>query len=370
MKQVATLSVALVAALVGSYLAWTDDGETVDATEVPLYSATEAELEQIHWNTETKDVIVSKRSDERGDYWWIETIERVVPSTPDEPEAPPEAPVGEQPDGQPTADEPTADEPTADEPPAGETPEPEEETPTPAEPTEKRSAFVGSEQAAALWADYAPLVAMRELRTDGTVSDATFGLDEPEGTLEISHRGQTITMEIGGETYGSKDRYVRHNGKIYLVDDGDLRPLQYASTRLVERGLYPYGGPDIASISVTYDGRTEQFVQQNRDDKGKAYWARSATPEEQDDTVETWVGKLTKLRLRAYADADEVGPLEPLFAFQVQGDDGSWPVEVLRAPGPTGTFYARTAFNRSLVELTGSVAKNIADDLPEVLPAE
>jgi hypothetical protein len=365
MKQVATLSVALVAALVGSYLAWTDDGETVDAEQVPLYDASEADLEQIRWNTKTKDITVSKRSDARGDYWWIETVERVVPALPDEPEAP-EPTDDDAPEGDDAGEE--APESPADEP-ASPTDEPTEEE-APPEPTEKRVAFVGSEQAAELWADYAPLVALRELRTDGAVSDATFGLEEPEGTLEVVRRGQTITMEIGGETYGSKDRYVRHNGKTYLVDDGDLRPLQYASTRMVERGLYPYPTSEIASITVTYDGRTEQFVQQNRDDKGKAYWARSATPEEQDDTVETWVGKLTKLRLRAYVDEAEVEGLEPLFAFQAEGAEGSWPVEVLRAPGPTGTYYARTAFNRSLVELTGSVAKNIADDLPEVLPAE
>ena len=177
-------------------------------------------------------------------------------------------------------------------------------------------------------------------------------------------------MDIGGETYGSKDRYVRYDGRIYLVDDGDLRPLQFATTRLVERGLYPYGTADIEGITVAFDGRQDRFVQQNRDDKAKAFWARDANPEDPDDTVETWVGKLTKMRLRAYVDEAEVGPVESQFSFQVQGAEGAWSVEVLRAPGDTGTYYARTGFNRSLVELNGSVVKNIIDDLPEVLPAE
>ena len=71
-----------------------------------------------------------------------------------------------------------------------------------------------------------------------------------------------------------------------------------------------------------------------------------------------------------YVDEAEVGPVEPQFRFQVQGAEGAWGVEVLRGEGQTGTFYARTSFNRSLVELTGSVAQNILSDLPDVLPEE
>lgn len=358
MKQVAALSVALVAALIGSYVAWTDDGETLDAEEVPLYSASVEDLEKVRWNTPTKDITVTKRSDEQGDYYWIESVERVVPTVPeDHPELEPEEP--EEPD---TPDDETPEETPVDE-------EPEEPV-EPPEPTEEKVGFVGSEQAGELWTDYAPLVALRALPTDSDVDLETFGLAEPEGTLEVTRRGQTLTMDIGGETYGSKDRYVRYDGRIYLVDDGDLRPLQFATTRLVERGLYPYGSADIERITVAFEGRQDTFVQQNRDDKAKAFWARQANPEDQDDTVETWVGKLTKLRLRAYVDEAEVGPVETQFTFQVDGAEGPWKVEVVRAPGNTGTYYARTKFNRSLVELTGSVAKNIIDDLPEVLPEE
>ncbi len=361
MKQVATLSVALVVALIGSYLAWTDDGETVDASEVALYAASEADIESIRWNTETKDITVTKRADARGDYFWIESVERVVPNAP---EAPKDEVHGE--------DEPAPEEVPADETPSDDVPAedaPADAPAEPAEPTEKRVAFLGNEETAQLWADYAPLTALRELPADSSVPDSTFGLDTPEGTLEVVRRGQKVTMSIGGETYGSKDRYVRYEGRTFLVDDGDLRPLQFASTRLVERGLYPDAEPDIQRISVESDGRQDTFVQQNRDDKAKAFWARAATPEEPDDTVETWVGKLLKMRLRAYADEAEVGPLTSLFRFKVEGEQ-AWAVEVLRAEGPTGTYYARTEFNRSLVELTGSIAKNIHDDLGEILPAE
>ena len=41
-------------------------------------------------------------------------------------------------------------------------------------------------------------------------------------------------MPVGGETWGSSDRYVGLEGRVFLVDDADLRPLQYGKTRLVE----------------------------------------------------------------------------------------------------------------------------------------
>jgi len=357
MKQVATLSVALVVALIGSYLAWTDDGETHAAEEVALYSASEDELESIRWNTESKDVTIRKKTDARGTYFWVESVERVVPKEPAAPKEEPE----EAPPGSSEEEEGDAAESPAEPSPAEEAPE------APPEPTEKRVAFLGNEQTEALWADYAPLRALRELPADASIPDSTFGLDEPEGTLEVVRRGQTVTMTIGGETYGSKDRYVRYEGRTFLIDDGDLRPLQFATTRLVERALYPYAEREIQRIVVELDGRTDTFVHQNRDDRAKAYWARAATPEERDDTVETWVGKLLKLRLRAYVDEKELGPLTPRFRFRVEGD-APWSVEVLQAEGPAGTYYARSDYNRSLVELTSSVAENIYEDLVEVLP--
>jgi hypothetical protein len=351
MKQVIVLSLALSAALVGSYLTWTDDSEEIDEGRTAVYPASGAELERIAWKTETRDVSVTKRSDERGEYYWIDSTERVVPKVLEDT---PEPTDGEEPvDGE----EPTDGEPL--------TPE----TDVSAEPTETTTSFLGSADAAGLWAAYAPLMALRELPTDGSVPDATFGLAEPTGTIEVTRRGQPLVLTIGGETYGRKDRYVRHDGHTYLVDDGDLRPLQFATTRLVERSLYPQAEADIEQITVRYNGTTDTFVQRNRDDKTKAYWAREARPEEQDDAAETWIGKLLKLKLRSYVDGSTVGPLEPVFSFEVTGGE-SWPVEVFRSTTDEKLFYAKGPFNRSMVELTSSIAKNIVDDLPEVMVTE
>jgi hypothetical protein len=362
-RQIAVLSVALVVSLVASYFTWTDDGEEPTDEVVAVYHATEADLQKLAWKGEDLEVIIEKRKDERGEYLWVESTETKHPKKPhedkdkdkkegeegedhedheDHPEDPAETPAE-------TPETPAAPEPAAPEP----------------EPVVTVTKFVANAQAQETWKAFAPLNALRELEVSGA-DPTVLGLQDSKTSLEVVRGSGTLKLVVGGETYGNKDRYVGLDGKVFLVDDGTLRPLQYASSRLMERSLFPYQETEIDKVTVEIPGGKQlAYVQQNKDDRSKAFWARAETPDKTDDVGGTWLGKIFKLKLKDYVEESTVtGTPEPVVTYTISGKDGDWRIELFKVTsGETTTWYARSPYNRSLVTLTESLARNVVDDL-------
>ena len=346
MRQVAVLSVALVAALVGAYTTWTREEVEVTDDAVPLYSATPADLERITWKSPELTVSIERRKDAQGEYLWVDSTETKT-KKPKDPAHPVPA-EGEEP---------------------AEGAEPEE----PAEPTEpaaegepqvKHQVFMANAQGEDLWKSFAPLNALRELAPAGA-DPAQFGLNEPTATVEVQRKNGAITLQVGGETYGSKDRYVGYNGKVYLVDDATLRPLQFAAGRLIERSLFPLSEKDTDRVDVHLpDGTTVSYEQKNKDDAAKAFWARSDAPDTEDETGATWLGKMFRLKLKDYVE-ESAAPanLERVVAYDVTGNGETWKVELLKTTTEPVAWYARSDYDRSLVSLTESLVRNVVDDL-------
>jgi hypothetical protein len=357
-RQIAVLSVALVLTLGWSYATWTNEGEKVTDDVTPLYDAASTDVSKLAWDGKDLKVTVERRKDDRGDYLWVDSTETKV-KPPKPVPGHPNAKQGED-EGETSPEEPK---------PAAEEPKPEE----PAAPPEvKVSKFMASQaQGEKLWEAFAPLKALRELDTTGA-DLKTFGLgpDDKPATLTITKGGSDLVLRVGGETYGNKDRYVEYDHKVYLVDDTSLRPLQYAASQLVERSLYPFADADVDQVDVmTPSGTSISYVHVNKDDKTKEFWARSDSKDKEDQTASTWLDKVFKLKLKDYVDESTVtSPLEPVFTYVVHGKGQEWKVEIDKAAGADGAtaWYARSQYNRSLVTLTDSVARNVVDDLDDL----
>ena len=364
MRQVIGLSVALVVALIGAYVAWTDEDEETESDEaVAVYTAGKDDLTKLAWESKEHSVTVERRTDARGPYLWVTAVDRKFPKAKtknpheglgdeeDEEE-------GEEDEGGGTEAEPEKE---------GESDVAAVAEPDPNVPIEeKTSSFLASKQGQELFDTFAPLEAMRELPVKPE-DRATFGLAEPSGTVTVERKGGTVTLEVGGETYGSKDKYVEANGKVYLVDEGLLRPLEFGGTRLVERGLFPTAEKDITKVEVQAPaGQTVTYVQANADDAAKAFWAKAETPETQDDAAGTWLDKVFRLKLKQYEDESAVtAPLEPVVSYTIHGNGESTHVEILKSTVDNETsWYARSDYNRQLVSLTDSLARNVVDDVP------
>ncbi len=360
MRNVVVLSVSLVVALTAAYMTWTREEEEVSDEAVAVFDAREGDVSKVAYTSEKVDVVIEKRTDERGDYYWVDSTERKV--KPKKPKGDPHDPHGDESKGDKAkGDKAKGDKAKADEPEAEEEPAPEPEEPDVVEV--EHLTFVASAAGEELWKAVAPLQAMREL--EAPADPKVFGLDAPSAKLEVTRSSGPVTIEIGGETYGAKDRYVRYQGKTFLVDDAKLKPLESAGSRLMERGLFPLQQKEIESLEVAIPaGATVAWTQVNRDDAAKAAWARKESPEVSDEVGATWINKLLGLKLQTYvAPADDPGSLQPVFGYVVRGAKDAWRVEVLRTTAEPPQYYAKSDFNRSLVKLPESMARNVVDDL-------
>ncbi len=363
MKQVITLGGVLAVSLIASYLTWTADDEERGADGVTVLDARVNTLSAIVWEEESKSITLTHPSDKVGEYFQIEFVERkdVTPPAP-EPEEPPE---GE------AEDVPVDPEEGSEEASAEPAPEPPAEAPEPViEETTRR--FAGNTASEDVWTSFAPLMGLRELSVDANTDLDSFGLADPEGKITVTVGGKATVLELGSEAYGTRDRYVRTGGKVFLIDDKILRPLEFANTRLVERALFGLGDEDIERIDVRRDGQARALVQANVDDRAKAFWADLDTPDERDVAAATWIDKLLKLRVQSYVvAADLQGELAPVFTFDVQGGGETWGVAVFEiAAGEDLGIYARSTFNRSLVAVTRSTAQEVIADLDALLQGD
>ena len=60
-------------------------------------------------------------------------------------------------------------------------------------------------------------------------------------------------------------------------------------------------------------------------------------------------------------------PLEPVVAYTIHGNGEATKVEILKTTvGDETSWYARSDYNRQLVVLTDSLARNVVDDVPEL----
>ncbi|MCA9492886.1 MAG: DUF4340 domain-containing protein [Myxococcales bacterium] len=343
MRTVVLYAALLGVAMVGSYLSWTaKDTGAVVAEEVPVYRASAGDVKALAFHSEDVDVRVERREDDRGAYAWIEVEERKDPTKPAkvDDEAPPEE-----------------DEEAPEEAPAA------PEAP-PAEPVVTKSAFTGGEKALGLFETYEPLMARREI--DSSLANTpSFGFDTPEGTVTVTRKsGGEETLVIGASTYGTRDRYAKVGDKLFLLADTKVRPLQFAATRLRERRLHPWLEADVDGVDVTRDGQLLAIEQRNKDDRAKAFWARSGE-ENEDATAATWVEKV--LRLKASAkDETPAGDLTPLAEIRLRSDGQTWAL-TLASDGTEDGRFVTSGFLRSTVGVSKALADEIVADLDELV---
>jgi hypothetical protein len=314
MRQIGVLALALGASLLLAYRVWTDDSPERAADAVEVYRAAADDVTGLTWAAERLTVAVERRSDGAGAYTWVTVTE---------------------------------------------TPEATEGTPAGVPET---TSFKGNDKADELWASFGPLLALRELT--GATGGAALGLDEPAATVTVRRAAGDVSLTVGGETFGSKDRYVGHDGRVFLVDDQTLKPLEFAKTRLVDRAILPFEPNDVVRVEIDADGASAAWTHENRDDARNDAWKRDGATEERDEVGKTLLGKVLRVRAQQYV-AEPPADLVPVATVRVHGESGVAVVEVLKAPDDT--WYARTSHNRGVVSLVPSLASDAFGDLSSVL---
>ena len=329
-------AVLLGAALVASWMEWTAE-EPVDLEGKVVVLDGDAEAVQaVRWIGEDTEATVTRKSDDRGDYFWVDYTrwtERPKPAS-------------ESPD-------------------TGEVDEPKVER------TATRSVFKSAKRALSIMKNLSPLAAKRSLEVNDPEKLSQLGLTTPASRLEIDRGGKTEIMEIGSEAYGTRDYYARHrgSGRIYMLERDLIQPLKYARTRLPDRTLYSFDRASIVRATLTADGQSAAWNQNNADDKQAAHWSPVDAPDDEAENANDWLDKLLNLKGTKYADPDDPPTdLRPRFALTLKTVDDSETLQVMQV-GDDGDWYGQSAHTRGLIKLVRSGASDLSEDTSTLLGA-
>ena len=342
MRAVIIYAALLGLTLTASYVTWTADAETrtEDARAVPVYRASAGEVSRIHYDSADLKVTVERRKDAKGEYPWI-TVDETKRTT----IAPPHGHDDEAHEGDTDA-------------PAG------PDAPTPAAPTETveqvHHEFRGNDNADGLLTAFEPLMALREL-DPSSAKPEVFGFDEPTGTITVSRKAGDVTLVIGGETYGSRDRYAKTDGRLLLLPSTSIKPLQFASSRAVERRLLPWAEADVDKLTLTTSKGTIELVQQNKADRQAAFWSRAGATEP-DEGAATWVEKAFRGRADQHGtEADIAGQTPALTLVYTKGSE-THQIELFT----DGGSWVRSDFLRGVAQVKESDAVELLADAEEL----
>jgi len=335
MKQVWILGGLLAVAMGASW--WTHQrgaAPEVSPHAVSVLKVDPSALKQVTWTSEHQSVTLRREEDKGGEYIvadWREDILEV-----------------------PQIEQPAMDD---EEAPAMAPP-----TPAPVVVGEKAYSFRASTTAQDTWAELAGLNALRGFDTRPDLSP--FGLASPTESLELLANGQTLLLELGGETFGVRNRYAKLDDRILVLDSEMIAALSGADIRLVERRTQPIPGPAADRVVLNGTFGTADLVQQDKDDPTRAWWSYNGG-DQKDEANTLLIEKLLRLRVQGYKN-ELPADSKPIFDFTVFGDDQTWRVEVLQAPDES--WYAQSEFNHGIVQLTTSLAEEAQQAVSELQP--
>jgi hypothetical protein len=352
----------LAVTLGAAYYRWTHEPDKdLEGKVVVLQGAPET-LDRITWKGKDDEAVIEKKKDEKGEYFWV-TYTKWEKKKPEHPDKDAKA------DAKPETAAGSGSGSGADLAAAGSGSGSGAE----AAPEEKEavvSYFKSGKAATELAASMSPLFAVRKLEDVTPDKLKTIELEAPVEHVLIERNGKTTDIELGGEAYGTKDRYARIAGtnEIYLVDDEVLRSLKFARTRLPDRDLFPFETPKIESAVIGDGTRTITLTQKNRDDKDKATWAPADAPDDTSAQYKTWMDKFLKAKASSYAnEADVPKDLDLRFQVTLQSEGGEQEtVEVYQA-GDAGDWYAKSGHTRGYVKMLKSTTSSLAEDVGSLI---
>ena len=321
-KSIPIFGVLLLLGMAGSWVAYTGE-KTVEKEGIPLVDVKKDAVEKITYASPDADVLYEVREDALGKFGWVTVTEHKVKKAKE-----------------------------------GETPPP---------PEVKVTKFKAGDAGQKLVDSYAPLMAMRELQGVDDKKLDTFGLKAPDTRVVLTAGGRESSLEIGGEVYGPKDRYIKDGttGKFFILDDELIKPLKFAATRLPERGLMSPKPEEIDTITLGAGNQSVSWTQKNKDDPAAKYWERSGQTTK-DETFANWAEKALKLKSQSYVQEGAAPTdLQPVFDLTVviKGQ----PAQTVHIQKSGEDWFAQSEFTRGLVKLTKGPVSDAASEVQDIL---
>ena len=303
----------LAVSLSAAWIQFTAEPDNVGENEVLVMANQPSYIEQIDWVSDKQKVHVEQRSDELGNYLWVEYVDNKIPE----------------------------------------------------EPSLKY--FIAGANGTKLLEALSPLVAIRKLESD--VDSTLLGLNQPSATLTVKSNGTTRLFSIGDEAYGTKDLYVRDDAsqEIFLIDDSKLRNLRQARTTLPNRAVFPNPPKEANSASLSWESKTLRLTRQHAHDAKSAKWIYTDSPKADATQIETWLSKALRTSVsRSAGPNEELGTLQPQFSISLTWDDDSESTTTYAILSEDDSWWAINSSTRGYVRVSGKALSTLLEDIPSL----
>jgi hypothetical protein len=333
--------------LITAHLTWQREPERAP-NEVTLIDAGKNDIGRIHFEDETTTIDLEKKKGSGDNGVALRLVEHPAPK-PKPPAADPKK--------------------TTSEPPAA-TPEP---PPPPSNPPRDLN---GSDVAAKLVDQFAPLRSPRAFGVLPPDKLKELGLDAPKRKLTVSVKGDTREFAIGQPAGpGSGEAFLRdaRDGRVYLMPHGVLGDFT-ASTRLIDRKLHGFEPTDYDRIVLTIGSKSRELVQTHRETPQTATLASPKTPDKPDQMAKNWhdlIWRSFPMETLGKGEVPKEGAPTPFARIEYfDGKKSLGYLDLLKTPqdsvqqtdqsGNRTTMYARTERTAGLVKLhtNGSIVSD------------
>jgi hypothetical protein len=268
----------------------------------------------------------------------------------------------------------------AAEPDAGAAAEPEK--PKEARPYDPKApvAFLANDKFDELLARLTPFRATRGIGEIKQDKAEQFGFDDVQVHLRLTCSGKKTELEVGGRTYGTNGRYVRRVGEsqAFLLDGSMIGDLQSAQYKFQQGEMHDFPLSEVDEAVVRAGDAERKQLHRNRKLEKEARWVDAAEPDRRNELFQTWFQRVGRLKAKVYLGPDakpgsdlQIEASEPVpvlsIAYALEGKPKG-KLEMVRVDTEQGNFYyARTDATRFWVTMYDSLAKQVEDDVPEVV---
>lgn len=148
----------------------------------------------------------------------------------------------------------------------------------------------GSDMAVRLVDNFGPLVSPRAFGVLDKAKLKELGLESPARKLDVTVKGDVRHYEIGQpEKATGGESFLRdtHDGRVYLMPRGMLADLQNPG-HLVDRRMHGFELPDFDRLVISAGDKTKEYVQTDRQARGKAAFAPAKSPDKPDQMAKNW----------------------------------------------------------------------------------
>jgi hypothetical protein len=228
---------------------------------------------------------------------------------------------------------------------------------------------------------FCPWKALRSLGERGEEKREEFGLAEPAESLSLELASGARTFQIGGATFGPRDRYVadEETGEVFLVAGQGLRDLLRPKSRFTERSLHTFQAKEVARVKLLAGPREKELVRPVSYEGREQGWADSRSPEETKDLYRNWIRKLFALRptdyVRPHYAEEDVGCVAPpasaqelrLTFYSRKKEIGFLTVYKGTDEKGDATYYACSEHSEIVVKVPKTQVETLLTDLEDVL---